>query len=442
MKFLKLLLFGAVLLVIVFTCLLLFTASRVVSEQPLVKTAAELNTNSAVQAKRVAKQLYEDLLKKDANQQFTLKLSEQDVNGIIALATRGFPRIKGRVNIAPVAIMSAFTLDVPDTPLGKYINLTATISPSSNGLSVDRVSFGSIEIPGGMALGFLETLLNIVIDGDSFGTKLIRAVDSLAVTNSTITLKYHPVPDFRLAMTNTRKKFAKARNNATTFGDPKVVKAYYDHICAFHSQIRDIGTPHFGYYLGTAFSLAEKRSHLTESPIEENKAALLALAIFLGSGNFDSVIGALDQETFAKCQPQKSATTLANRNDLRLHFIFSAALKLLSDSGLSFAIGEFKELLDTQQGGSGFSYADLAADRAGIRFAELSQDKNGALRVQTTASRFTDEQFFFPDIADLPEGVSRKDFEQAGGIDSNNYKSYLATINRRIEKLPLYTTGK
>lgn len=45
---------------------------------------------------------------------------------------------------------------------------------------------------------------------------------------------------------------------------------------------------------------------------------------------------------------------LANRQDLRLHFVFSAALKILASSGLSFSIGEFKELLDSQHGSSGF----------------------------------------------------------------------------------------
>ncbi len=37
---------------------------------------------------------------------------------------------------------------------------------------------------------------------------------------------------------------------------------------------------------------------------------------------------------------------LANRKDLSLHFIFSAAIKLLSEQGISVAVGEFKELMD------------------------------------------------------------------------------------------------
>jgi hypothetical protein len=56
---------------------------------------------------------------------------------------------------------------------------------------------------------------------------------------------------------------------------------------------------------------------------------------------------------------------LGGRQDLRLHFIVSLGIKVIADSGISFAAGEFKELLDALSGGSGFSFADLAADRAG-----------------------------------------------------------------------------
>ena len=50
----------------------------------------------------------------------------------------------------------------------------------------------------------------------------------------------------------------------------------------------------------------------------------------------------------------------------------SAGIKLIADSGISFAAGEFKELLDALSGGSGFSFADLAADRAGTHFAKMA----------------------------------------------------------------------
>jgi len=202
-------------------------------------------------------------------------------------------------------------------------------------------------------------------------------------------------------------------------------------LCDFNKQVASIGESKvpLGFYLSTAFSFAEKRSLIGENPADENKASLLALAIFLGSTNFNSVVGAIDEETLQTCQPSGNKIVLTNRDDLRLHFIYSAALKVISDSGISFAIGELKELLDSQEGGSGFSFADLAADRSGIRFAELALDRSGALRIQHMAAELIQEKVFFPSIAALPEGIPQRIFEERGGIESDYYKKYLAIID-------------
>jgi hypothetical protein len=179
-----------------------------------------------------------------------------------------------------------------------------------------------------------------------------------------------------------------------------------------------------------------------ENPVEENKAGLLALAIYLGSANFNSVVGAIDKETLRICKSSGSHIVLANRSDLRLHFIYSAALKVISSSELSFTLGEFKELLDSQKGGSGFSFSDLAADRAGIRFAELALDSSGALRIQRMAADLTQEEVFLPSISGLPEEIPQHLFEKRGGIESDYYRKYLAIINVRIDKLTLYKTNQ
>ena len=174
--------------------------------------------------------------------------------------------------------------------------------------------------------------------------------------------------------------------------------------------------------------------------MDENKASLLALSIFLGTTNFNSIIGAIDKKTLRKCQPRGRKIVLNNRVDLRLHFIYSAGLKVISDSGISFTIGEYKELLDSQEGGSGFSFADLAADRSGIRFAEQAMDSFGAMHIQRMAAELIQKKVFFPSIAGFPEGMPQHLFEQRGGIEGDYYKKYLAMINERIENLPLYSS--
>lgn len=436
--FVKIFFWSIAFLILLLIVIPLATLASISDSRALVKEAASADTTSAVKAKKVAKQLYKDLMDGKSSQRSTLVLSEDEINGIVALSTRGISGLTGRVNVTPLGILGAFTLNVPSNPLGEYVNLKTTIAPSSKGLSVEKVSIGSINIPGNLAISLVEIALNRVITGDGFGTKLVKAIDSVDVNNSRLILAYYPVPGLRNAIEKTKGQIKDVRDDLALLGDPKLVRLYYEHICKFHSRIDGLGQVSVGYYLDTVFSFAEKRSYVSDTPVEENRAALLALAIFLGSSNFDSVVGALDKEALAACQARKSQSLLANRNDLRLHFIYSAALKIISDSGISFAIGEFKELLDSQQGGSGFSFADLAADRAGIRFAELALDNKGALRVQQMASELKQEQTFFPSITGLPERIPQSEFDESGGIESAYYRKYLATINQRIEGLPLY----
>jgi len=404
----------------------------------LVEETANVDTDSAVKAKKIAKQLYGDLTSPSSSQRSGLTISQHEINGIIALAMRGFKGLKGRVNVTPIGIKGAFTLYVPQNPFGDYINLVITIDPSPSGLVINNISIGDLEIPGTFALSVAEVLLNKLSNGEMIGTSLINAIESIQVKNSKLHLVYRPVAGLRQAINRTKGQVKKIRDDLALLGDPEIVRLYYQTLCEFQKKIGGFGNVSLGYYLSNAFSFAKKRSLAGGKPDEENQAALLALAIFLGSANFDSVVGAIDKKTFRRCPPAKNHIVLADRDDLRLHFIFSAALKIISDSGLSFAIGEFKELLDSQQGGSGFSFVDLTADRAGIRFAELALDNSSALRIQQMASKLTEEEIFFPSISALPEGIPQQVFAARGGIESDYYKKYLATINARIDNLPLY----
>jgi hypothetical protein len=118
-----------------------------------------------------------------------------------------------------------------------------------------------------------------------------------------------------------------------------------------------------------------------------------------------------------------------------LHFVVSAGLEVLANSGVSFTAGEFKELLDSA-GRSGFSFADLAADRAGLRFAALATEPATARHVQQILRQIVDETTYFPSIEGLPEGLSQQEFEEIyKDVDSAMYRSLLDEIDRRIEAL-------
>ena len=99
-------------------------------------------------------------------------------------------------------------------------------------------------------------------------------------------------------------------------------------------------------------------------------------------------------------------------------------------------VGVYKEVADSR-GGSGFSFNDLAADRAGTRFGELAVQAPELL--QTRAGTLAQESEFMPLAADLPENMPETDFKRRfGGVGAPSYNSMLAEIDRRVAGLGLF----
>ena len=132
-------------------------------------------------------------------------------------------------------------------------------------------------------------------------------------------------------------------------------------------------------------------------------------------------------------------TTLRGREDWTKHFFVSAALTVLSAQAPSDAIGVFKEELDAG-GGSGFSFGDLMADRAGTTFALLATRDDAAartLQARLAAGFRVDD--FFPEAADLPENIQAAELEaRYGGVGGRLFRQYAAEVERRLWSCPAY----
>jgi hypothetical protein len=127
--------------------------------------------------------------------------------------------------------------------------------------------------------------------------------------------------------------------------------------------------------------------------------------------------------------------TMRGRDDLAKHFFVSAHLVALSGSQTARSAGLIKELVDAH-GQSGFSFADMAANRAGIVFANAVL--TGRLTLDDVAQRFTVEAFL-PPIEDLQEQLAAKEFAEAfGGIGDARLTAELNRIEGRIQALPVY----
>jgi hypothetical protein len=96
--------------------------------------------------------------------------------------------------------------------------------------------------------------------------------------------------------------------------------------------------------------------------------------------------------------------------------------------------------LDDSRGGSGFSFADLAADRAGVRFAEMAigSSQQAKLLQQRMGGNFK-ETDFMPRIDNLPEGIQELEFKRRyKDLDSETYRMVEAEIELRIVACQIY----
>ena len=96
--------------------------------------------------------------------------------------------------------------------------------------------------------------------------------------------------------------------------------------------------------------------------------------------------------------------------------------------------------MDDSRGGSGFSFADLAADRAGVEFGSLAVASESSARyLQATLSRTAEENIYMPTIKRLPEGLQAATFKRYyGSTDDKRYKHMQNELDRRIRLCKLY----
>jgi hypothetical protein len=179
------------------------------------------------------------------------------------------------------------------------------------------------------------------------------------------------------------------------------------------------------------FDLARQRSAAGGDAASENRAALAVLTLFANGRHLGSVLPAARGWP----RPRLVRLMLAGRQDFPQHFLVSAALATEGTSPLSKAIGLYKEVTDAKSG-SGFSFNDMAANRAGTRFGErLLQDP---VLLQTQLAKGVVDQDLIPPVQDLPEFMPEPEFvRRFGGVGAPAYNALLADIDRRIAALPL-----
>lgn len=127
--------------------------------------------------------------------------------------------------------------------------------------------------------------------------------------------------------------------------------------------------------------------------------------------------------------------TMRGRRDLARHFALSAYLTTVLGSRDSEALGLRKELADVRRG-SGLSFADLAANRAGSEFAGGVMEKKFSLPMLASGFAVAD---YMPPVEGLPEKLSaRQLIDEYGGQEDDRFLGKLREVDERVLALPPY----
>lgn len=181
-------------------------------------------------------------------------------------------------------------------------------------------------------------------------------------------------------------------------------------------------------------------------PKEMEKVFLLALGVFLDDSNtlqeFPAtapLISRMEQQAQRdKRLSVLGSPTMRDRRDLAQHFFVSAHLTALVGPQLALGIGLGKEMQDADRG-TGFSFADLAADRAGVEFAR--RVAAGEISMEDLSQGFAVADYL-PPVDYLPEGLSLEDLKtRYGDASSEAFQQEVKQMETAILNLPVYNRG-
>jgi hypothetical protein len=210
------------------------------------------------------------------------------------------------------------------------------------------------------------------------------------------------------------------------------LRAYHERIVAISEKLPPSAS--LAELLAPMMALASERSAVS-SPADENRAALIAMAIYVNGWN--PAILVPDARSWPRARHR--SLRLAGRHDLAQHFIVSAVIAAAGGTPVAAAAGLYKELSDARDG-SGFSFSDIAADRAGERFGALATESDASARTmhQRTAAGLRDADVM-PSIAGLADNMTEAEFQRRfGGVGAVTYNNVIQDITKRVLALELY----
>lgn len=396
---------------------LCFGVGTLLSSTPSVSRAAAPSADAVRRARGAAVEVAMALAADGTPRR--VQLSRRDLEASATLLAHGFDWLRVRPTIAGEAFVSDASLRIADAT---WLNVSSRIAPGATAFPDVTIGAGAWRFPPFVIRGALR-LVDHWARWRGFElpptASMVRNVavgrDAVAATLAV------PRQLFRVASELT----ASSRPSV----DPAVVAAIY-------RRLTGAGlAPDVPLAMPLRLAFAGRPNGV--DAVEYNRAAFIALAMYVVSPRAQRLAGS----DVTIDQPGEPAPTvkLAGRLDLAKHFTLSAALATTLDPRFTRAMGEWKELDDSLPGGSGFSFVDLTADRAGLHLARAALDPATAAAVADRLAAAEDGELFPSAARRLAEGLSETEFRSSyGGLDAAAYAAAVRRADRLLARLPLY----
>ena len=356
----------------------------------------------------------------DAPAMHTMVLGEADLDLLLNYAASRFGQGAARVSLQPSVLRLEATAEVPQSPFGRYLNVDATLRETGALPRVERLRIGAVPVPAPLADYALREALRRFYETDRGGlaNDIVKRV-TIADRRIRVTYVWNTQIEERL------------RGELLSPEERARLRAYHDRLVEMVAKVPSRVS--LADLMPPMFALALERSAGGDASAE-SRAAIVVLALYVSGAGLEAIL----PEARRWPKPAQRSVTLAGRTDLPKHFLVSAAIAAEAGSPLADAIGLYKEI-DDSRGGSGFSFTDIAADRAGTRFGEITaQSGERARKLAQAAASGLREDNFMPAVSDLPEFLSAAEFERRyGGVDGPEYRRMMAEIKARIASRPL-----
>lgn len=388
------------------------------SAAPLVTQQATLSHQDIARAKDILHN--NDPRYLPAGTSHTLDIGHHDLDLAANYLLQRLARGNARLDLQTDLLHLQMTLQLPHVPFRNHLNVEAGIAANAGRPQIASLQIGSLHIPAPLAVFLVRRAAGLMYDEAQMDSAVALLQDVRIMPDRLrLTYQWNPV------------MLEQARDSLLTHSDREALRFYHDRL--IHLQSRGVGLRgSVTDLLSAMFAEARDRSR-DHSPVGENIALLTVLGTWASGHNINRLVPGSTR------RPKAFRLKIERRMDFAQHFLASAALAARGDSVLSDAVGLFKEISDTDRG-SGFSFTDIAADRAGTRFGELAaRSVDDARRVQALLADGVSDTDLVPPVRDLPEHLDTHAFQaQFQYVGSPAYQDMMREIEHRIDATRLY----